>query len=94
MPPAAWVCVPSISRFHGIVISMYFDDHAPPHFHAWAVGREAKVRIDNFEVIEYTITRKQLSMVLTWPRLHQEELEENWKRARNSETLVPIEPLR
>jgi Domain of unknown function (DUF4160) len=86
--------VPSISRFHGIVISMYFDDHAPPHFHAWAAGREAKVRIDNFEVIECSITKKQLSMVLTWARLHQEELEENWKRARNSETLNPVEPLR
>jgi hypothetical protein len=33
-------------------------------------------------------------MVLTWARLHQEELEENWKRARNSETLNPVEPLR
>lgn len=26
--------VPTISTFMGITITMYFDDHAPPHFHA------------------------------------------------------------
>ena len=26
--------MPEISRFYGIVIRMYFDDHVPPHFHA------------------------------------------------------------
>ncbi len=86
--------MPSISRFHGIVISMFFDDHSPPHFHARAAGREAKVRIDNHEVIESKLTRRQLAMVSAWAGLHQRELEENWRRARNSETLTQIEPLR
>jgi hypothetical protein len=31
--PAGAAPVPEISRFLGIVIRMYFDDHAPPHFH-------------------------------------------------------------
>ena len=26
--------MPEICRFYGIVIKMFFDDHAPPHFHA------------------------------------------------------------
>jgi hypothetical protein len=26
--------MPEISRFFGIIIKMYFGDHAPPHFHA------------------------------------------------------------
>ena len=26
--------MPEICRFYGIVIKMYFADHAPPHFHA------------------------------------------------------------
>jgi hypothetical protein len=26
--------MPEISRFFGIVIKMFFDDHNPPHFHA------------------------------------------------------------
>ena len=25
--------MPEISRFLGIIITMYFDDHDPPHFH-------------------------------------------------------------
>jgi len=26
--------VPEICRFFGIVITMYYNDHVPPHFHA------------------------------------------------------------
>jgi len=44
--------VPAISRFFGIVIAMYFDDHGPPHFHARHPDGSAKVRIDTLEVIE------------------------------------------
>ncbi len=73
---------------------MYFDDHIPPHFHARAAGREAKVRIDNLEVIESRLPRRQLAIVRAWAALHQDELEENWRPARNDETLIQIEPLR
>ena len=73
---------------------MFFDDHSPPHFHAWAVGRIARVRIDSLEVLSNDLTRKQIAMTLAWAALHQDELEENWRRARNSETLIQIEPLR
>ena len=38
--------MPTISRFLGIVIAMFFDDHEPAHFHARAADRAAKVRID------------------------------------------------
>ncbi len=86
--------MPTISRFRGISISMYFDDHIPPHFHARAAGREAKVRIDNLEVIESRLPSRQLAIVRTWAALHQDELEENWRRARNDEKLIQIEPLR
>ncbi len=44
--------VPTISRFFGIVIAMFFDDHGYPHFHARHAEGAAKVRIDNLEVIE------------------------------------------
>lgn len=27
------VRMPELSRFYGIVIKMFFDDHEPPHFH-------------------------------------------------------------
>jgi len=44
--------VPTISRFFGIVIAMYFDDHGPAHFHARHAEGSAKVRIDTLKVIE------------------------------------------
>lgn len=86
--------VPTISRFFGIVIAMYFDDHGPPHFHARHAEGSAKVRIDTLEVIESTLGRRQLRFVLAWAELHQDELAENWRRARAGETLHPVEPLR
>jgi hypothetical protein len=57
--------VPTISRFFGISIAMFFDDHGYPHFHARHAGKEAKVRIDNREVVESTLGRRQLR--LAWP---------------------------
>lgn len=86
--------MPTISRFHGITIAMFFDDHGSPHFHARHAEGEAKVRIDNLQVIDSNLGRRQLRFVLAWGELHQEELEENWRRARAGETLLAIEPLR
>ncbi len=71
-----------------------FDDHGPPHFHARHASGSAKVRIDTLEVIESNLGRRQLRFVLAWAELHQDELSENWNRARAGETLQSIEPLR
>jgi hypothetical protein len=86
--------VPTISRFFGITIAMSFDDHGHPHFHARRAGAEAKVRIDQIEVIESALPVRDLRLVLAWAELHQAELLENWHRARVGETLLEIEPLR
>jgi hypothetical protein len=86
--------VPTISRFFGITIMMFFDDHGPPHFHARHAGSNAKVRIDTMEVIESKLGRRQMRLVLAWAELHQEELAENWRLARAGETLQEIDPLR
>lgn len=87
------LAVPTVSRFFGIVIAMYFDDHDPPHFHARHAEGAAKVRIDTLEPIESTLGRRQLRFVLAWAELHQAELLENWRRARDGETLNEIDPL-
>lgn len=86
--------VPAISRFFGIVIAMYFDDHGPPHFHARHADGSAKIRIDTLEVIDSTLGRRQLRFALAWAELHQDELAENWRRARAGDTLQPVDPLR
>jgi hypothetical protein len=87
------VVMPTISRFLGIVIAMFYDDHRPAHFHARTAEGSAKVRIDTLEVIDSTLTRRHLRFVLAWAELHQEELLENWRLARAGETLQQIEPL-
>lgn len=84
--------MPTISRFHGIAIEMYWNDHPIPHFHAFAAGRTARVSIDNQELLEGDLPRRQLRMVCKWAAVHQKELEENWRRARDREKLEPIEP--
>lgn len=33
--------MPEISRFFGIIIRMFFDDHDPPHLHAEYSGAKA-----------------------------------------------------
>lgn len=43
--------MPTISRFYGILIQMYFADHPPPHFHALYAEFEALIAIRTFEVI-------------------------------------------
>ena len=72
---------------------MFFDDHSPPHFHARHADGSAKVRIDNLEVLNSSLGRRRLRMVLAWAKIHQDELADNWQRARARETLKAIDPL-
>jgi hypothetical protein len=84
--------MPEISRFLGIVIAMFYSDHAPPHFHARYGEHEATVRIDD-GVVEGSLPRRARALVLEWYALHREELRENWERARSRRPLQKIEPL-
>jgi hypothetical protein len=85
--------VPTICRFYGITIAMYFDDHGHPHFHARHASGSAKVRIDVIEVLDSSLDLRQLRLVLAWAEIHRAELLENWRLARAGETLNAIEPL-
>jgi hypothetical protein len=81
--------VPTISRFYGIVIRMYFADHAPPHFHAAHAGEEAVIAIADGEVLR----GGPLRMVREWVLMHRGELAANWDRAQVPEQPAPIAPL-
>jgi hypothetical protein len=84
--------MPEISRFFGIVITMYHREHGPAHFHVRYGGHRATVRIGD-GVVDGTLPRRVLSLVLEWWNLHRDELAENWTRAKERRPLVPIEPL-
>ena len=85
--------MPRISQFFGIIISMYYNDHSPPHFHAKYAEHEAKVAIETLELEEGNLPRRALALVLEWAALHRAELWDNWERAREGQPLVQIEPL-
>jgi hypothetical protein len=85
--------MPTISRFLGIVIRMYFEDHPPPHFHAHYAEHEASIFIDTLEVREGSLPRRVLALVLEWAFQHRKELRENWQLAERQQPLKQIEPL-
>jgi Domain of unknown function (DUF4160) len=85
--------MPRISNFYGIVITMYFRDHNPPHFHAAYGEHSAKVEIATGEAFEGELPRRARRLVGEWAALHRSELEENWKLARARQALAKIDPL-
>ena len=86
--------MPTISRFFGIVIRMYFDEHTPPHFHAYYNDDSASIRIDTLEVLRGKLNRRAMAMVLEWAAEHREELYNNWWAAQKHENLEYIDPLK
>jgi hypothetical protein len=86
--------VPRLSEFYGIVVYMYWRDHAPPHFHAIYAGEEAQILISDGTILAGSLPRTAANLAAEWARLHQDELVANWERAQAPESLVPIEGLR
>ena len=86
--------MPTISMFRGIKVTINFEDHMPPHFHAKYGDDYVVVSINDLDVIEGSLPKKQLQMLLGWAAFHQSELVENWELAVNRQQPFPIEPLR
>jgi hypothetical protein len=89
----AVVAVPRISEFYGVVITMYFGDHPPPHFHAEYAGRTAKIGIGTGAVLAGSLPPRALALVREWEAQHRAALQDNWSRAERMEPVVPIPPL-
>ena len=85
--------MPEISRFYGIVIAMYFDDHNPPHFHARYGGSKAAVRIGDLTISEGSLLPRVLGLVVEWAAKHREELMHNWELVQSDRQPNKIQPL-
>ena len=85
--------MPTLSQFYGISIRMYYNDHAPPHFHALYGGQEIVVAINPIQIMQGNASQRVKSLTLEWAALHQQELIEDWERCRNAEQPAPIAPL-
>ncbi len=86
--------MPTVSFFRGIKVSLYWNDHLPPHFHASYGGQEVLVSIEDLEVLEGNMPSKQLKMLLGWAAFHQDELRDNWELAKNQQELFAIDPMK
>ncbi len=84
--------VPEVSRFYGIVIAMFYREHEPAHYHVVYAEHRATVEIESKEVAG-RLPKRVLNLVLEWHTLNQEELRQNWRRARNRQQLSKIPPL-
>ncbi len=85
--------MPEISRFLGMIIAMYYDDHAPPHFHVRYGDREAVIGINDLACIQGNLPPKAMGLVIEWAAAHKDELEKDWALARQDLPLNKIAPL-
>ena len=85
--------MPTISMFYGILIQMYWDEHAPPHFHAIYGEFKATVDIRSLSISEGNLPRRASTLVLDWAELHQKELLDDWDLCQTKQQPRPIEPL-
>jgi hypothetical protein len=85
--------MPEISRFFGIVIQMYYNDHAPPHFHVRYGGHKALIAVDSLAVLKGQLPPRALGLVIEWAAMHRHELIEDWNLARAETELRFIAPL-
>jgi hypothetical protein len=85
--------MPQISRFFGIIISMFYDEHNPPHFHAAYGEFKAEIGINDLNVLVGKLPSRALGLVIEWASMHQTELMENWSRIENGQALEKIAPL-
>lgn len=85
--------MPEISKFYGIRIEMFFNDHNPPHFHAKYGEHKAEIDIRTLGVLRGALPAKAQALVTEWTLAHREELLADWQLAREHKALNSIEPL-
>jgi hypothetical protein len=85
--------MPEICRFLGIIITMYYKEHPPAHFHVKYGEYRAVFSINDLKIIEGNLPKRVISLVLEWAFEHRNELYDDWKLAENKKPLKKIEPL-
>jgi len=84
--------MPEISRFYGIVIKMFFNEHSPPHFHAEYQDFKASISIEK-GIVDGKMPKRALKLIFEWLEIHQEELSKNWNTIEETGNFNKIEPL-
>jgi hypothetical protein len=69
---------------------MFFNDHAPPHFHVRYQGLRARVRIEDGEVIDGRVPLTVARILRDWTALRRQALMRNWQAARTDGAMERI----
>ena len=85
--------MPEICRFLGIIISMNYNDHEPPHFYVRYGEQKAIILIESLALDRGSLPPRAMGMVLEWALKHKDELLANWYLARDHKPLNQIKPL-
>lgn len=85
--------MPIISRFFGIIVRMFFNEHAPPHFHVEYAEYRAVINIRTLVLIEGKLPRRALELVQDWAELHRDELLKDWDLCQQHQQPEAIKPL-
>ena len=85
--------VPELSRFFGIVIGMYYQEHKPPHFHAKYSDQTGVFSLPDLRLIEGQLPPRVIGLVLEWAFEHRDELLADWDLAQARKPLRDISPL-
>jgi hypothetical protein len=80
--------MPTISIFFGIVVQMYWNDHAPPHVHAFYQGQEALFEIGSSRKMAGALPRKAERLVSDWITANRDRLFENLGLWQNGSSLL------
>lgn len=84
--------MPEISRFFGIVVLMFINEHGKPHFHARYENYMLSMEIESGKT-RGKLPPRALKLVDEWRLEHKEELLENWNLLRSEKSVYPIAPL-
>ncbi len=85
--------MPELSRFYGIVVRMFYDDHPPPHLHAYYGEHSATIDIERAMIINGSLPPRAIRLVIEWTLLHQGELRDRWNKSQDYQKLEKIDPL-
>ena len=86
--------MPEVSRFYGIIIALYYNEHNPPHFHAKYVEFKAEIDIRTLQILQGELPKRAKAMVLEWADEHRDDLMQDWELAQQNYELKQIEPLK
>ncbi len=84
--------MPELSRFFGIVIAMFYNDHEPAHFHVFYNEYTARVNLSG-EILSGHLPIRVTKLVEEWRELHEGELNKAWDQVQEHIPPEKISPL-